>query len=104
MPQLFHGLAGLGNALLDIHELDGDERYLAEAWQVAEGVLLFSVSIDRRASPIPESRHFERAPISQPVPQELACSSTGSTAPTPGTVPTSISSSTSSSQNGLAGA
>jgi tRNA A-37 threonylcarbamoyl transferase component Bud32 len=43
MPQLFHGLAGLGNALLDIHRLDGDERYLAEAWQVAEGILLFGI-------------------------------------------------------------
>lgn len=42
-PQLFHGLAGLGNALLDIWEVSGDERYLGEAWQVAEGILLFRI-------------------------------------------------------------
>jgi serine/threonine protein kinase len=43
MPQLFHGLAGMGNALVDIWEVTGDDRYLAEAWQVAEGVLLFGI-------------------------------------------------------------
>jgi lantibiotic modifying enzyme len=42
-PQLFHGLAGLGNFLLDVWEQSGDERHLAEAWQVAEGVLLFRI-------------------------------------------------------------
>jgi lantibiotic modifying enzyme len=40
-PPLFRGLAGLGNCLLDLWGFTGDERYLAEAWQVAEGVLLF---------------------------------------------------------------
>jgi serine/threonine protein kinase len=40
-PLLFHGLAGMGNALLDIWEYGGEERHLSEAWQVAEGILLF---------------------------------------------------------------
>ena len=40
-PQLFHGLAGLGNSLLDIWEHGGRERSLEEAWKVAAGVLLF---------------------------------------------------------------
>ncbi|MFB7665888.1 class III lanthionine synthetase LanKC [Kitasatospora sp. NPDC056138] len=39
-PQLFHGLAGLGNVLLDAGELLGEERWFAEARRVAEGVLL----------------------------------------------------------------
>jgi lantibiotic modifying enzyme len=43
LPQLFHGLAGLGNVLLDAYELTGDGRYLDEAWRTAEGVLLFRV-------------------------------------------------------------
>ncbi|MDQ3654152.1 MAG: protein kinase/lanthionine synthetase C family protein, partial [Chloroflexota bacterium] len=43
MPQLFHGLAGLGNALLDLWEYGDDERYLADAWQIAEGVLLHRI-------------------------------------------------------------
>jgi hypothetical protein len=42
-PQLFHGLAGMGNALLDLWEVSGDECYLSQAWQVAEGVLLFRI-------------------------------------------------------------
>lgn len=42
-PQLFRGLAGLGNFLLDVwcHTLDPD--HLLAAWQAAEGVLLFQV-------------------------------------------------------------
>jgi serine/threonine protein kinase len=40
-PQLFHGLAGLGNALLDVWDFSGDERHLAEAWHLAEGIQLF---------------------------------------------------------------
>jgi lantibiotic modifying enzyme len=43
MPQLFHGLTGLGNALLDIWQQTGDETYLSEAWQVGEGILLFGI-------------------------------------------------------------
>jgi hypothetical protein len=45
-PQLFHGLAGLGNVLLDGYELLGEERYAAEAWRTAEGVLLHRVDRD----------------------------------------------------------
>ncbi|MCC9305834.1 class III lanthionine synthetase LanKC [Kitasatospora sp. RB6PN24] len=40
MPQLFHGLAGQGNLLLDAGELLGEERWFAEARRVAQGVLL----------------------------------------------------------------
>ncbi len=43
LPQLFHGLAGLGNVLLDAFELTGERRWLHEAWRTAEGVLLFTV-------------------------------------------------------------
>lgn len=43
LPQLFHGLAGLGNALIDVAELAGRPAALAEAWRTAEGVLLFRV-------------------------------------------------------------
>jgi hypothetical protein len=41
LPQLFHGLAGMGNVLLDLYEFTGDEAHLREAWRTAEGVLLF---------------------------------------------------------------
>jgi hypothetical protein len=40
-PQLFHGLSGMGNFVLDVWEASGDPAYLAEAWQIAEGALLF---------------------------------------------------------------
>lgn len=40
-PQLFRGLAGLGNFLLDAWAQSGDERHLLAAWHAAEGVLLF---------------------------------------------------------------
>lgn len=43
MPQLFHGLAGLGNALLDVAELLNRPDALAEAWRTAEGVLLYRI-------------------------------------------------------------
>ncbi|MFJ5229463.1 class III lanthionine synthetase LanKC [Kitasatospora sp. NPDC088391] len=39
-PHLAHGLAGLGNVLLDAGELLGEERWLAEARRVADGILL----------------------------------------------------------------
>jgi hypothetical protein len=42
-PQLFHGLAGMGNALLDVWCLTGDGCCLEAAWRTAEGVLLFRV-------------------------------------------------------------
>ncbi|MFD0557135.1 serine/threonine protein kinase [Stackebrandtia endophytica] len=43
MPQLFHGLAGLGNALLDVAELLDRPDTLSEAWRTAEGVLLYRI-------------------------------------------------------------
>jgi lantibiotic modifying enzyme len=39
-PQLFHGQAGIGNVLLDAYELLGDDRWLAEARRIAQGLLL----------------------------------------------------------------
>ncbi|MGA8116923.1 MAG: class III lanthionine synthetase LanKC [Actinocatenispora sp.] len=42
MPQLFHGLAGMGMVLLDAVELIGDHQALAEAWRTADGVRLFA--------------------------------------------------------------
>ena len=43
MPMLFHGLAGLGNVLLDAYEFSGEQRWLDEAWRAGEGVQLFAV-------------------------------------------------------------
>ncbi|MBC2879092.1 MULTISPECIES: class III lanthionine synthetase LanKC [Streptomyces] len=43
LPQFFHGLSGMGNALLDVWRFTGDPRYREAAWKVAEGVLLFRV-------------------------------------------------------------
>jgi hypothetical protein len=45
-PQLFHGLAGLGNALLDLWDFGLGERSLEEAWRVASGILLFRIERD----------------------------------------------------------
>lgn len=42
-PQLFHGLAGLGNSLLDLWEYRRRVSALDDAWRVAEGVLLFGI-------------------------------------------------------------
>ncbi|MEU7909241.1 class III lanthionine synthetase LanKC [Actinoplanes sp. NPDC049118] len=42
-PQLFHGLAGLGNVLLDAGELLGEQRWFDEARRAAAGVLLARV-------------------------------------------------------------
>ncbi|MFI0738848.1 class III lanthionine synthetase LanKC [Streptomyces sp. NPDC021100] len=43
LPQFFHGLSGMGNALLDVWRFTGDPRYREAAWKVAEGALLFRV-------------------------------------------------------------
>jgi len=43
MPQMFHGLAGIGNAVLDVAEFTGRADLVAEAWRTAEGVLLFAI-------------------------------------------------------------
>ncbi|MFD8249734.1 class III lanthionine synthetase LanKC [Nocardia sp. NPDC059691] len=45
-PQLFHGLAGLGNALLDIAVLAKNQACEQEAWKVAQGILLFGIERD----------------------------------------------------------
>ncbi|WP_404960427.1 class III lanthionine synthetase LanKC [Streptomyces sp. 147326] len=42
-PQLFHGLSGMGNALLDVWEFTEDPQYREGAWTVAEGALLFRI-------------------------------------------------------------
>jgi hypothetical protein len=42
-PQLFRGLAGLGNFLLDVWLHTDDEEHLSAAWHIAEGVLLFGI-------------------------------------------------------------
>ena len=42
-PQLFRGLAGLGNFLLDAWYQTGEERHLLSAWEAAEGALLFRI-------------------------------------------------------------
>ncbi|MGW6425159.1 class III lanthionine synthetase LanKC [Nocardia sp. NPDC055053] len=49
-PQLFHGLAGLGNALLDTWEFAGCVEALRLAHTVAEGVLLFRIDRDEGAA------------------------------------------------------
>lgn len=42
-PGLFNGLAGLGNYLLDCHQLLGYDSYLRQAHRVAEGILLYAI-------------------------------------------------------------
>lgn len=42
-PGLFHGLAGLGNFLLDCREFLGDKHYIEDAYKVASGILLFKI-------------------------------------------------------------
>ena len=42
-PQLFHGLAGLGNSLIDVWRFSGDPYYLASAWRVAQGIMMFAM-------------------------------------------------------------
>ncbi|MGC4937491.1 class III lanthionine synthetase LanKC [Kribbella sp. DT2] len=50
MPQLYHGLSGLGMALLDAAELIGDEQAGLDAWRTAEGVLRFVVGAPDQTS------------------------------------------------------
>ncbi|MFG2692668.1 class III lanthionine synthetase LanKC [Kitasatospora sp. NPDC048407] len=45
-PHLAHGLAGLGNVLLDAGELLGEQRWLDEARRVADGILLSRIEQD----------------------------------------------------------
>ncbi|WP_327399503.1 hypothetical protein OG194_04440 [Streptomyces sp. NBC_01288] len=42
-PQLFHGISGLGNALLDAYEFLGDPELLGDAERAAEAVLCSAV-------------------------------------------------------------
>jgi tRNA A-37 threonylcarbamoyl transferase component Bud32 len=42
-PGLFQGLSGLGNFLLDAYEFTGKERYLQQAYQAANSVLLYKL-------------------------------------------------------------
>lgn len=42
MPQLFHGIAGMGMALLDAAQLIDDDVSASEVWRTAEGVLRFA--------------------------------------------------------------
>ena len=42
-PQLFRGLAGLGNFLLDAWHHTKNEQHLFAAWEAAEGALLFRI-------------------------------------------------------------
>lgn len=42
-PGRFMGLAGLGDFLLDVHELTGESRFLSAAHRVAEGIMQFRV-------------------------------------------------------------
>jgi len=43
LPQMFHGLAGMGNVLLDVAEFTGRDHLYADAQRLAEGVLLFAI-------------------------------------------------------------
>jgi serine/threonine protein kinase len=43
-PQLFRGLAGMGNCLLDLWHFSRDEKYVSHAWRIATGVLLHRIS------------------------------------------------------------
>ncbi|QSB04204.1 class III lanthionine synthetase LanKC [Natronoglycomyces albus] len=43
LPQLFHGLAGVGNALLDVAQFAARPEAVAEAWRTAEGILLYGI-------------------------------------------------------------
>lgn len=42
-PQLFHGISGIGNALLDAYEFLGDPELLGDAERAAEAVLCSAV-------------------------------------------------------------
>ena len=42
-PTLFTGLAGLGDLQLDVFGFTGDDRYILEALQIAEGILRFQI-------------------------------------------------------------
>jgi serine/threonine protein kinase len=51
LPGLFTGLTGLGEFLLDMHDLSGEKRYLESANRVATGIMHFRVERDGTAFP-----------------------------------------------------
>ena len=51
LPGRFSGLAGLGEFLLDMHDLSGERRFLESAEKVAEGIMHFRVQRDGTAFP-----------------------------------------------------
>jgi serine/threonine protein kinase len=50
-PGRFAGLAGLGEFLLDMHDLSGEQRFLNSAKRVAEGIMPFRVERNGAAFP-----------------------------------------------------
>lgn len=50
-PGRFTGLAGLGEFLLDMHNLTGEQRFLSSALRVAEGIMHFRVERNGTAFP-----------------------------------------------------
>ena len=50
-PGQFAGLAGLGEFLLDMHELSGERRFMDSAIKVAEGIMHFRVERNGAAFP-----------------------------------------------------
>lgn len=46
-PGQLSGLAGMGEFLLDMARLTGEEHYLHEAWKLAEGIFLFRVETEQ---------------------------------------------------------
>ena len=50
-PGRFAGLAGLGEFLLDMHDLSGEQRFLNSAKKVAEGIMHFRVERNGAAFP-----------------------------------------------------
>ena len=51
LPGRFSGLAGLGEFLLDMHDLSGERRFVESAEKVAEGIMHFRVQRDGTAFP-----------------------------------------------------
>jgi class III lanthionine synthetase len=51
LPGRFSGLAGLGDFLLDMHDLTGEQRFFESARKVAEGVMHFRVKRNGTAFP-----------------------------------------------------
>lgn len=50
-PGQFCGLAGIGEFLLDLHDMTGEQRFLESARRIADGILLFRVEREGSAFP-----------------------------------------------------